>query len=275
MSERMTVQGKSKGYSDGALLEACVTAATEAAGIISSAAAGLSSIHWESKKGSDFVSEVDRGAEAVITTVIHRLFPSAVIVGEELSPGAAADADLAFVVDPLDGTTNFLHGYPAYCVSICVALDGIAQAAVIHDVARGGVYTATLGGGAFVDGVPLKVSGITEPARALIGTGFPFKDVEHIAPFQMQSAALMPVTSGLRRAGAAALDLADVARGRFEGFWELQLMPWDMAAATLLIREAGGRVTDLRGNEAGITRGPIVASNGLLHEWLLEKLQTK
>ncbi|MEP6764919.1 MAG: inositol monophosphatase [Gemmatimonadaceae bacterium] len=254
------------------LLAVATEAAAIAAAFIAEQSSNRDNIEWQSKSPTDFVSAVDIGAEQRIQECFRKHLPELTVIGEELGPTGNTQSGLVAVVDPLDGTTNFLHGYPAYCVSICVAVDGVAQAACVHDVARGGVYTATLRGGAFVDGVPLKVSRISDPARALIGTGFPFKDPAHIAPFQKQTAALMPVTSGLRRAGAAALDLADVARGRFEGFWELELMPWDMAASTLLIREAGGRVTRLDGSEATIGRGPLVASNGHLHDWLLEKL---
>ena len=251
-------------------------AATEAAAIaaafIAEQAEHRETLLWQSKSPTDFVSLVDIGAEERIVDCFRARLPELTVIGEELGPNGDIQAGLVAVVDPLDGTTNFLHGYPAYCVSICVALDGVAQVAVVHDVARGGVYSATLGGGAFVDKHPLKVSAISDPARALIGTGFPFKNAAHIPDFQRQAKNLMPITSGLRRAGAAALDLADVARGRFEAFWELELMPWDMAASTLLIREAGGRVTDLHGNGATIKRGPLVASNGLLHDWLLHQL---
>ncbi|MBC8087325.1 MAG: inositol monophosphatase [Phycisphaerae bacterium] len=247
-------------------------AASIAAAFIAEHADKRETLLWESKSPTDFVSLVDIGAEQRIVDCFRKRLPELAVIGEELGPNGDIQNGLVAVVDPLDGTTNFLHGYPAYCVSICVAVDGVAQAACVHDVARGGVYTGTLGGGAFVDGVPLKVSNIAEAARALIGTGFPFKNVAHIPDFQRQSRNLMPITSGLRRAGAAALDLADVARGRFDAFWELELMPWDMAASTLLIREAGGRVTDVEGNESGIQRGPIVASNTLMHEWLLEQL---
>ncbi|MGV3707637.1 MAG: inositol monophosphatase family protein [Gemmatimonas sp.] len=247
-------------------------AAAIAAAFIAEQAEQRESIQWQSKSPTDFVSHVDIGAEHRIVDCFRERLPELTVVGEELGPDGDVQNGLVAIVDPLDGTTNFLHGYPAYCVSICVAIDGVAQAGVVHDVARGGVYTATWGGGAFVDGKPLRVSGIAEPARALIGTGFPFRDSSHIPDFQRQSKNLMPLTSGLRRAGAAALDLADVARGRFEAFWELELMPWDMAAATLMVREAGGRVTDLSGRDATLKRGPVVASNGLLHDWLLGQL---
>ncbi len=226
---------------------------------------------WEEKSATDFVSRVDLGAEEIIRSHFAREAPEIRILGEELGGGDAIDG-LVAVVDPLDGTTNFLHGFPHYAVSICVALDGAPQAAAIHDVCRGGLYNGTLGGGAFVDDQPIHVSTLTSPARALIGTGFPFKDQSFAAQYLAQFSSLTPQVAGLRRAGAAALDLCDVACGRFEGFWELLLAPWDLAAGILLVREAGGRATDLDGRDAPLAYGPIVASNGHMHDWLLQQL---
>lgn len=244
-----------------------------AADFITRESASRDTITWEAKSATDFVSRVDIGAEEIIRAHFAREAPEVRMIGEELG-GADTEHGLVAIVDPLDGTTNFLHGFPNYAVSICVALDGVPQAAVIVDVARGGLYTATLGGGAFVDGTPLHVSTINDPPRALIGTGFPFKDVSNADQYLRQFRALMPLVSGMRRAGAAALDLCDVARGRFEGFWELWLNPWDLAAGVLLIREAGGRVTDLDGRDARLIGGPIVASNGTLHDWFLGVLNS-
>ncbi len=248
-------------------------AATQAAAFITEESRVLHQITWEEKSATDFVSRVDLGAEQIIRDVFAREAPAIRIVGEELSADGATDVGLVAIVDPLDGTTNFLHGFPNYGVSICVALDGEPQAAVMFDVARGGLYHAVAGGGAFVDDTPLRVSVIDSPARALIGTGFPFKDVSSADRYVQQMRHLMPLVSGMRRAGAAALDLCDVARGRFDAFWELHLNAWDLAAGVLIIREAGGRVTDLDGNDARMLGGPIVASNGVLHDWLLEQLR--
>lgn len=269
----MTVQAKSTGCSNGALLEACVTAAKEAGAIISSAASRLSSIRWEAKKGHDFVSEVDRGAEAAIATVIHRLFPSAMIVGEELSPEAAADAELAFVVDPLDGTTNFLHGYPEYAVSIAALSNGALRAGAVLNVSSGELFTASTGEGAYLNGKRIRVSAIADPALSLIGTGFPFKKLELLPGYLKQFDRVTRHTSGVRRAGSAALDLAAVACGRFDGFWELDLAPWDVATGVLLVREAGGVVTDLAGKDAEINFGPFVAGNPAIHPWLLDAVR--
>ncbi len=233
----------------------------------------LPEIVWESKGPTDFVSRVDVGAEEIIRRHFAKEAPEIRIVGEELSADGGTEDGLVAIVDPLDGTTNFLHGYPNYGVSICVALDGVPQAAAMYDVGRGDLYNALAGGGAYVDNTPIRVSTNTTPSRALIGTGFPFKDVSSADVYVKQLRLLMPEVAGMRRAGAAALDLCDVARGRFDAFWELHLNPWDLAAGVLIIREAGGRVTDLEGNDARLIAGPIVASNGVMHDWFLAKLQ--
>ena len=255
-----------------ALGEAALTAARAAAAYIQSRAGDLAILDWRAKARADFVSDVDVGAETRIAEHLRRAFPAADIVGEELSPAAALTSDLAFIVDPLDGTTNFLHGYPQYAVSIAAVSGGELVAGCVFDVARGSAYTATRGGGAWRDNVPMRVSTIADPGRALIGTGFPFKQPERIAHYLQQLGQVMRRTAGARRAGAAALDLTDVASGRLDAFWELMLAPWDVAAGLLIIREAGGRVTDLEGRDALPVHGPIVASNDLLHDWLLELL---
>lgn len=271
----MALQAKSTVSQSAALLGTCVEAAKVAAEIISSAAGRRSSIHWEEKSGFDFVSEVDRAAETAIAAVIRSRHPSAAIVGEELSPGDARDSELAFVVDPLDGTTNFLHGYPEYAVSIAALARGSVQAGIVLNAASGEMFSASAGGGAFLDGNLIRVSGLTDPGRSLIGTGFPFKRLDLLPQYLRQFDVVMRGTAGIRRAGSAALDLAAVACGRFDGFWELDLAPWDVAAGILLVREAGGVVTDLAGGDAEINFGGFVAGNGPIHRWLLEAVQTR
>ena len=188
---------------------------------------------------------------------------------------AAAITGVTFIVDPLDGTTNFLHGFPAYAVSIAAAIDGVLECGIVLDVPDDVQYTAVRGGGAFRDGELIAVSSITDPARSLIGTGFPFKHLVHLDAYQRQFAAIVRTTSGIRRPGAAALDLASVAAGSFDGFWELSLAPWDIAAGVLLVREAGGIVTDLDGNDVtGLAHTPLVAASRVMHDWLLTTLQT-
>lgn len=254
-------------------LQTAASAAALATGFIAEESKKRHAIAWEEKSATDFVSHVDVGAEEIIRRTFEREAPDVRIVGEELSSGGAPDEGLVAIVDPLDGTTNFLHGFPNYSVSICVALDGVAQAGVVYDVSRGGLYNAVRGEGAFVDKERIHVSTISTPARALIGTGIPFKDMSVAEQYLGQMRRLMPQVSGLRRAGSAALDLCDVARGRFDAFWELYLNPWDHAAGALLVREAGGRVTDLEGTEASLRGGPILASNGVLHHFMLDTLR--
>jgi myo-inositol-1(or 4)-monophosphatase len=256
------------------LLATCVAAAVKAADVIRAASERLADITWEAKGPADFVSAVDRGAEDVIRGMIAQRHPDAVLIAEESAP-SAEQGDLTFVVDPLDGTTNFLHGFPWYAVSIAALLRGEQVAGAVLNVATGELFTAVRGGGARRNGQPIHVSGISEPSRALVGTGFPFKHREGIAPYLGILPRLMESTAGLRRAGSAALDLCDVACGRFDAFWELRLAPWDVAAGTLMIREAGGIVTDLQGRPAPVASGPIVAGNPVMHAWLLEQLQPR
>ncbi len=233
---------------------------------------------WTEKSQHDFVTEVDRAAEGLIAEVIMLAEPDAVIVGEELSPKRMARGELVWIVDPLDGTTNFLHGYPQYAVSIACLVEGKLAAGVIHDVCRKRTYRAIRGGGAFEEDARLGVSAVTDPRHALIGTGFPFKALNLLHIYLSQFAAVSGAASGIRRAGAAALDLADVAAGRLDGFWELQLASWDIAAGTLLIREAGGIVTRPDGAAdvlSSQSNGSIVAGNAAIHRWLIDLLRKR
>jgi myo-inositol-1(or 4)-monophosphatase len=233
---------------------------------------------WTEKSQHDFATEVDRAAEGLITDTLTRDEPDSVIVGEELSPGQALNGKLVWVVDPLDGTTNFLHGYPQYAVSVAAVVDGTIAAGVVHDICRTRTYTATRGGGAFEAGTRIGVSAVTEPRLALVGTGFPFKALQLLPKFLAQFAAVLGATSGIRRAGSAALDLADVAAGRLDAFWELHLSPWDVAAGVLLIREAGGVITRPDGAAdvlSGEHNGAVVAGNADMHRWLLALLRTR
>ncbi|HEX5437404.1 MAG TPA: inositol monophosphatase family protein [Gemmatimonadaceae bacterium] len=254
------------------LLEIATTAASRAAALIRQRAGEVATLEWRKKGPADFVSAVDTASEQLIRDLLTRELPDAVMLGEEMSPGAAVDAGTAFIVDPLDGTTNFLHGYPWYAVSIAALCGGDLTAGVIVNVPTGDVYTATSGGGATRNGEPLSVSTIADPALSLVGTGFPFKDLRQLERYQQQFAAVTRATSGIRRAGSAALDLADVAGGRLDAFWELQLAPWDFAAGVLLIREAGGLVTDVTGAPVPFTPSSIVAGNPVMHAWLLRAL---
>jgi len=258
---------------DASLLDICVEAARRGAAVIRDATAQRDKLIWETKGRSDFVSEVDKTSEREITDVISRRLPTAIVLGEELSPGAIAGKGIVVIADPLDGTTNFLHGYPEYSVSIAIARDGVLCAGVVLNVARDDEFTARNGGGAFLNGNPIHVSSLREPGRSLIGTGFPFKNIEKLPQYLEQFSLVMRGTAGIRRAGSAALDLSNVACGRFDAFWELVLAPWDVAAGMLMVREAGGIVTDLDGNAAGLNAGAYVAGNPAMHVWLLQTVK--
>ena len=251
------------------LLPVAVDAAERAAAFVREAKAPTDPAAWGRKGLKDFVTEVDREAERMVTSYLVEHVPDSLVRGEELSPDTESD-NLVWIVDPLDGTTNFLHGFPAYAVSIAGVHRGIPRVGVIADVVRQITYTAVAGGGAFAGTTPMEVSRIADPGAALIGTGFPFKALDLLPQYLEQFAYLLRHTTGVRRTGSAALDLVDVALGRFDGFWDLQLAPWDVAAGVLLVREAGGIVTDAAGSEDVLKHGSIVAGNPSIQPWLLE-----
>jgi myo-inositol-1(or 4)-monophosphatase len=227
---------------------------------------------WTRKGRADYVTEIDRTAEQLIRDVLLRSEPGSAIVGEELSPEVVTRG-LVWIVDPLDGTTNFLHGVPAYAVSIAAAVDGELVAGVVLELPSGRMFRGSRGGGAWLGNRRLQVSGITSPADALIGTGFPFTDLSRLEEYLDQLRRVTEATSGVRRPGAAALDLASVASGAFDGFWELRLSAWDIAAGIVLIREAGGRVTDLTGRDLGVEHSAVVAGNPSIHPWLIQQVR--
>ena len=258
---------------DAYLLDTIVAATHASAAAIREHEPRVASLRWEEKSPTDFVSLVDRAAEERIAAVIAARLPDARMLGEEITPDLRdLDEGVVFVADPLDGTTNFLHGYPAYAVSIAALVDGELRAGAILDVPRNELFTATVGGGAKRDGKPIAVSTISEPSRALLGTGFPFKHYDHITPYLGRLPEIMRATAGVRRPGAAALDLASVACGRFDAFWEMMLAPWDIAAGILLVREAGGIVTDPTGIPARVAHTGLVCGNPIMHRWLLDQL---
>jgi len=258
---------------DDDLLAISLEAARCGAEVIRAATAQRERLVWETKGRSDFVSEVDKASEREIVGIIKRRLPEAIVLGEELSPTAISSKGIVVIADPLDGTTNFLHGYPEYSVSIAIARNGVLCAGVVLNVPRGEEFTATRDRGAFLNGKRIRVSNLREPNRALIGTGFPFKNIEKLPAYLDQFSLVMRGTAGIRRAGSAALDLSNVACGRFDAFWELVLAPWDVAAGILMVREAGGVVTDLAGNQAELTAEAFVAGNPPMHAWLLQTVR--
>lgn len=253
------------------LLHRARTAAEAAASYIRSVGRPADPAGWTVKGTRDFVTEVDRTAEAIITDILLSGDSEARVVGEEFSPLLVKDG-LVWIVDPLDGTTNFLHDYPSYAVSIAAAVDGVLEAGVVLHVSRNEVYFGRRDGGAWLNERRLKVSSIRDPEFALIATGFPFRDLSRLEEYQRHFGRVANATSGIRRPGAAALDLADVAAGRFDGFWEQRLSAWDIAAGALLIREAGGVITDFTGRDVGVEHTGIVAGNPRIHAWLLSIL---
>ena len=263
----MSVSGGERSIDE--LLDIAVDAAADAARLVQASFGNRSTLVWEEKGSADFVTQVDRDSEAAIKRVVASRCPEAVIVGEELSPEGVPGKDISFIVDPLDGTTNFLHGYPEFSVSIGVMIGPELVVGVVRNLTRDETFTATRGGGAFVNGAAISVSRETDPSRALIGTGFPFKRHDLLPEYAAQFVEVSRHTAGIRRAGSAALDLSNLACGRFDGFWELVLAPWDISAGVLLVREAGGIVTDLAGEKKTISQGAVVAGNPDIHPWLL------
>ena len=256
-----------------ALLTTCVAAAARGADIVRQGAERRTSLVWESKGTNDYVSEVDRASEAAIAEVVASRHADATLLAEEGTPNASSSRGLVFVADPLDGTTNFLHGLPWYAVTIAALVDGELQAGATINAATGELFTATLGGGARRAGAPIRVSEITDPSRALVATGLPWSGERDVARYMPSLPTIMRATAGIRRCGAAALDLADVACGRYDAFWELRLNAWDMAAGALLIREAGGVVTTADGDPCPVAETSLVCGNPTMHAWLLDTLR--
>ncbi|HSJ25438.1 MAG TPA: inositol monophosphatase family protein [Longimicrobiales bacterium] len=262
------------------LLETALAAAHDAAAVHVKHLGTVAADDWTEKGAADFVTHVDQAAERCIVDRIRHDFPHHSIVAEEAATAAGAVApddirslEWAWIVDPLDGTTNYLHGYPMYAVSIAVAHRGEPVAGVVLNSASGESWTATRGGGAFRNGQPIRVSGIARMSRALIGTGFPFKALHLLPQYTDQLQAALRRSSGVRRAGSAALDLCHVATGWFDGFWELTLAPWDVAAGALVVREAGGVVTRMDGDRDVLGHGSILAGNPAIHEAMAELLR--
>jgi myo-inositol-1(or 4)-monophosphatase len=243
-------------------LTIAVKAARRAGNFINRSARDLDLLTITTKGPKDFVSEVDRTAEATIVETILDAYPDHAILAEEgTAKGANADAENLWIIDPLDGTTNFLHGFPQYCVSIGLQHRGQITQAVIYDPVRNDLFTATRGRGAFLNDRRIRVSKRDHLRDCLIGTGFPFRDGSYLDTYLRMMKAMIEQTAGLRRPGAAALDLAYVAAGFYDGFWEVGLNPWDVAAGSLLVQEAGGLIGDLSGEGDFLHGGQVIAAN--------------
>lgn len=250
-------------------LATAIFAAQEAARIQSYYAGGELQITTKTSH-SDLVTMVDGLSEERIREVLLGRFPDHVVLGEEQGqPGG--EADYRWIVDPLDGTLNYAHGFPFYCVSIALEVRGRLEVGVVLDGNRRELFTAVRGGGAFLNGAPIRVTEEADPRQAMLATGFAYTEATIIDNVEV-FARVLPKVRSVRRPGAAALDLSYVACGRFDGFWELTLNPWDVAAGVLIIEEAGGRVSNGKGGAYNLDDPVLVATNGPLHEPLLELL---
>jgi myo-inositol-1(or 4)-monophosphatase len=255
-------------------LNIMVKAARRASQIINRAAQDIEHLKVTPKKqNNDFVTEVDQAAEAAIIEILREAYPDYGILAEE--SGLATDAsnpDYQWVIDPLDGTTNFIHGFPQYAVSIALTCKGQPNQAVVYDMVRNELFTASKGGGAYLNDRRIRVTKRERMEQALLGTGFPFRYFEHADAYLAIFREFAGRTSGIRRAGAAALDLAYVACGRLDGFWEFGVHPWDIAAGCLLITEAGGLVSDLAGGDKHLKTGNIVAGTPKIFAQMMQTI---
>jgi myo-inositol-1(or 4)-monophosphatase len=254
------------------MLNIAVRAARRAGAVINRAALDGGSLQVRSKRANDFVTKVDGAAEQTVIEIVRKAYPDHGFLAEE-SGAAGGDAEYIWIIDPIDGTTNFIHGFPQYCVSIAVQHRGALAHAVVYDPVKNELFTASKGRGAFLNDRRMRVSKCTKLDDALVGTGFPFKELTRLDLYMRQLTVFMSKSSGVRRAGAAALDLAYVACGRLDAFWELGLSPWDMAAGALLIQEAGGLVADLSGEQTFMQTGDVCAATPKIFSAVLEAMR--
>ena len=244
------------------MVNVAIKAARAAGNIINRAALDVESVRISQKQVNDFVTEVDQAAEAAIIETLLTSYPGHGILAEESGQEhGAKDSEFVWIIDPLDGTTNFIHGLPIYCVSIALAVRGKIEQAVIYDPTRNDLFTATKGRGAFQNDRRLRVSKRIRMKDCLISTGFPFRPGDNFQTYLAMMAEIMPRCAGMRRPGAAALDLAYVAAGYTDGFFEAGLSPWDMAAGSLLVTEAGGLVGNFTGEANFLDQKECLAGN--------------
>lgn len=253
-------------------LNIAVKAARRAGQIINRASLDVDSLTITTKQQSDFVTEVDKAAEAHIIKILQDAYPQYGILAEESGeiPGKGAGEAFQWIIDPLDGTTNFIHGFPQYAVSIALAEKGVVTQAVVFDPSRNELFTASKGAGAFVNDRRIRVSKRVKLQDALIGTGFPYRSFANMDAYLAMFRELAEKTAGLRRPGAAALDLCYLAAGRTDGFFEIGLSPWDVAAGSLIVTEAGGLVSDFAGESDYLNTGNVVAGSPKIFAQLLK-----
>jgi myo-inositol-1(or 4)-monophosphatase len=254
-----------------AFLEGAVDAARAAGAVIQEGARSRGNLNIERKTANDFVSEIDKRAERVIIDTLSERFPGHGFKAEE--SGESGSSRYTWLIDPLDGTTNFLHGIPYYCVSIALRIDDAVVAGVVFDPTSGRQFTATRGNGAFLDGNPIRVSGRSGLTEAVVGTGLPFKDWHYLDDYLHSLREIMQRVAGVRRPGAAALDIAYVAAGWVDGHWEKGLNAWDVGAGSLLVEEAGGVVSTFTGSASFLNSGQIIVGSRGVHAALLDVLR--
>lgn len=254
------------------MLNTAIKAARRAGNVINRASLDLGQLTIGVKQQNDFVTEVDRAAEAIIIETLREVYPSHAILAEE-SGLSEQTSEFQWIIDPLDGTTNFIHGFPQYAISIALAHKGILTHAVVYDPNRNELFTASKGGGAFLNDKRIRVSKCVKLEESLLGTGFPYRLFDHVDTYLAIFKEMTKRSVGVRRPGAASLDLAWVACGRIDGFWEFGLAPWDMAAGALLILEAGGLVSDLAGDSNYLQTGNIVGGTPKVFNQLLQTIQ--
>ncbi|MCB1850213.1 MAG: inositol-1-monophosphatase [Gammaproteobacteria bacterium] len=225
----------------------------------------------DTKGMNDFVTEVDRAAEQVIIEVLRKTYPSHGILAEE-SGNQPGESDYQWIIDPLDGTTNYLHGFPQFSISIALRNKGVLEQALVYDPLREEMFTASRGGGAQLNDRRIRVSSRKSLDGALLGTGFPYRERAHLDAYLGMLKVLISETAGIRRPGSAALDLAYVASGRVDGFWELGLSQWDIAAGALLVKEAGGVVSDFNNGERYLESGNIIAGGIRVHKLMQQRI---
>ncbi|MGL6079546.1 inositol monophosphatase family protein [Methyloversatilis discipulorum] len=253
-------------------LTTAVKAARRAGQIITRASQDVDLLKVSSKRQNDFVTEIDRAAEDAIVGILREAYPDHAILAEE-SGESGPESEYRWIIDPLDGTTNFIHGMPQYAVSIALEHRGQMQSAVVFDPVRNEMFTASRGRGAFLNDRRIRVSRRAKLGEALLGTGFPYRVWDHVDAYLGMFKSLMEKTSGLRRPGAAALDLAYVACGRFDGFFEIGLSPWDIAGGSLLVSEAGGLVGNLQGETGYMESGNLVAATPRIYPAILQAIE--
>ncbi|MFZ6686518.1 inositol monophosphatase family protein [Undibacterium sp. SXout11W] len=257
------------------MLNTAIKAARRGATIINRASFDLDRVSVTEKHFNDFVTEVDQAAEAAIIEVLKTAYPDHAILAEEsgASTNLHDESEYVWIIDPLDGTTNFIHGFPQYCVSIALQHRGIITQAVVYDPTRNEMFTATKGGGAFLNDKRIRVTRCDKIADALIGTGFPSRDLSGLDQYMEMFKVMTAKCQGLRRPGSAALDLAYVANGRLDGFFEKGLAPWDIAAGSLLITEAGGIVGNFVGDSDYLYKGDVLAGTPKVFGQMVNLLQ--